>query len=278
MTSKPCAPADLDGLAEKLAELAMRAGQEILSVYGAQDPGVRLKADQSPVTNADERAEAVILNGLHDLLPGIPVLAEEAASRGERPDLAPVFVMVDALDGTREFLNRNGEFTVNIALILDGVPRCGAVFAPVLGRVWYGAHHAFACDVAVGSTQLPASRAPIHVRQAPEKLCALVSRSHGDEQTEDYLTQLPIGSRTTIGSSIKFCRIAEGEGDVYVRFSPTMEWDIAAGHAVLAAAGGDIVNLNGAPLIYGKSDLHNPPFIAWGDMSIKNRLFPGQTN
>jgi 3'(2'), 5'-bisphosphate nucleotidase len=262
-----------DHLAYQLAQLAVRAGQEILNIYRMDDQGIRLKADQSPVTLADERAEAVIIEGLRLILPDVPIIAEEAFGRGERPQTSSCLILVDALDGTREFINRNGEFTVNIAVIEHGKPVCGTVYAPALGCLWFGADHAFTCTIDPLRPHEFIEPRAIHCRKAPAGLIALKSRSHHDPQTDLYLQRLPIISTQTLGSSLKICKIAEGEADVYVRHTPTMEWDIAAGHAVLHAAGGCLTDMDGASLVYGKHDLHNPPFICWGDPHMKNKAF-----
>lgn len=259
---------DCDGVAEIFARLTVEAAVAVMHVY-AGDHHARTKADCSMVCDADERAEAIILAGLAEQLPCIPVVAEEAASRGEKPRCGRAFILVDPVDGTREFLHRNGEFTINIALILDGVPRAGAVYAPAVGRMWMAGANAYACHVEPGAALPPvAERRAIRVRANPcGGLTALASRSHGDARTEDFLARLPIAERRSAGSSIKFCILAEGEADVYPRFGDTMEWDTAAGDAVLRAAGGAVVDETGAALRYGKSErqYRNGPFVAWGD-------------
>ena len=259
---------DLDEVAEIFAELTVEAAVAVMHVY-AGNHHARQKADCSPVCDADERAEAIILAGLAVRLPHIPVVAEEAASRGEKPRCGRAFILVDPVDGTREFLHRNGEFTINIALILDGVPRVGAVYAPAIGRMWMAGAHAYTFHVEPGALLPPvAERREIRVRTNPHVgLTALASRSHGDPRTEDFLSRLPIAERRSAGSSIKFCILAEGEADVYPRFGDTMEWDTAAGDAVLRAAGGAVVDECGVALLYGKAErqYRNGPFVAWGD-------------
>ena len=263
---------DCDDIAEIFAELTVEAAVAVMHVY-AGDHHAREKADRSMVCDADERAEAIILAGLADRLPRIPVVAEEAASRGEKPLCGRAFILVDPVDGTREFLCRNGEFTINIALILDGVPRVGAVYAPAIRQMWMAGEHAYTFHVEPGAALPPvAGRRAIHVRRNPRVgLTALASRSHGDARTEDFLSRLPIAERRSAGSSIKFCILAEGEADVYPRFGDTMEWDTAAGDAILRAAGGAVVDETGVALIYGKSErqYRNGPFVAWGDKSAK---------
>ena len=273
MASASAAPSiDCDEVAEIFAELTIEAAVAVMCVY-AGDHHARLKADSSMVCDADERAEAIILAGLAERLPDLPVVAEEAASRGEKPRCGRAFILVDPVDGTREFLHRNGEFTINIALILDGVPRAGAVYAPAIGRLWMAGEHAYCCEVQPGEP-LPsiASRREIHVRTCPVRgLTALASRSHVDEKTESFLSNLPIAERRSAGSSLKFCVLAEGEADVYPRFGQTMEWDTAAGDAVLRAAGGVVVDESGVALRYGKADAQyrNGPFVAWGDRAAR---------
>jgi 3'(2'), 5'-bisphosphate nucleotidase len=262
---------DCDQVAEIFAELTIEAAVAVMCVY-AGDPHARQKADSSMVCDADERAEAIILKGLAERLPMFPVIAEEAASRGEKPRCGRAFILVDPVDGTREFLHRNGEFTINIALILDGVPKVGAVYAPAISRLWMAGEHAYTFLVEPGAAMPPVSeRREIRVRATPGKgLTALASRSHADDKTEAFLADLPIAERRCAGSSLKFCLLAEGEADVYPRFGPTMEWDTAAGDAVLRAAGGAVVDETGVTLRYGKADAQyrNGPFVAWGDRPV----------
>ncbi len=259
---------DLAAIVEIFAEFAVSAGAAVMRIYGT-DAHVRAKADQSPVCDADVAAEAIILEGLAARLPQLPVVSEEAAAAGAKFSEGAAFILVDPLDGTREFLNRNGEFTVNLGLIIDGVPRAGVVYAPALGQIWMAGSQAFSAGVSPGASLPPPDcRQLLHTRRAPmDGLVALASRSHADPQTEAYLAQLPVKERQAAGSSLKFCRIAEGVADVYPRFGPTMEWDTAAGEAVLLAAGGTVLDPKGRPLRYGKfaDRLKNSAFIAWGD-------------
>ncbi|GLK79769.1 3'(2'),5'-bisphosphate nucleotidase CysQ [Methylopila turkensis] len=253
-----------------LSELCSEAGRAILDVYDAEAVIVREKGDRSPVTDADERAEDILHAGLAKLLPGVAVIAEEAASRDGVPDAAPdAFLLVDPLDGTREFLSRNGEFTVNVGLVVAGRPVGGCVHAPALGATWIGADGLGARKAVAPIRATPADDAfiGISVRQAaPGALCAVASRSHSDAETEAFLERLGVTERRSAGSSLKFCLVAEGAADVYPRFGPTMEWDTAAGHAVLAAAGGAVTAPDGAPFRYGKSEagFRNGGFVAWG--------------
>jgi len=262
-----------DEVAEILADVALQAGPAIMRVYERPDPGARLKQDRSPVCEADELAEQVILNALSVRLPQWRVIAEESASRGVIPACGRGFLLVDPLDGTKEFLDRNGEFTVNIALIIDGTPQAGAVYAPALGKIWFGGEHACACEAKPGAAlPRPADRRKVHARPVPQRdIVALTSRSHLEEDTEALLSALPVGERRAIGSSIKFCLIAEGVGDLYPRFGPTMEWDVAAGEAVLKAAGGRVLAPDGEPLCYGKKSAgyRSGPFIAWGGIETE---------
>jgi 3'(2'), 5'-bisphosphate nucleotidase len=260
------APDEMDRLAETFAVIALQAGPAILAIY-ENGPRVQWKADRSPVCDADEAAEVIILAALAKTCPEIPVIAEEAASRGEIPSLRADFILVDPLDGTREFLSRNGEFTVNIALIRDGAPLCGVVYAPALDLVWIGGTTARMAEAKPGAS-LPSAWRAIRTRTAPrDGLTALVSRSHCNPATEAWLIDRKVTTRRDAGSALKFCLLAEGEADVYPRFGPTMEWDTAAGHAVLQAAGGTVIEADGKPLCYGKADeqFRNHSFIAWGD-------------
>ena len=243
--------------------IARQAGDLILEVY-AQDFEVRGKADASPVTEADERAEACIVAGLRALDPAIPIVAEEAAARGEIPALAGRFWLVDPLDGTREFISRNGEFTVNIALIEQGVPVLGVVLEPVADRLYAGV-------VGQGAwLQDSAGRRPMACRAVPAGgLVLACSRSHGDEAAmavwlAAWLGERRVARRMAVGSSLKFGLLASGQADLYPRLGRTMEWDTAAGHAVLSAAGGSVTDLHGAPLRYGKPGFENPHFVARG--------------
>ena len=228
---------------------------------------VHHKQDASPVTEADHAAEAIILEHLRRVAPAIPIVAEEEVAAGRIPKVAGEFFLVDPLDGTKEFIARRGDFTVNIALVRDGQPVMGVVFAPANEKLFLG-------DVTTGqafrAAQKPdpshaAPREAISVRQPPAKgLTAVASRSHSNADTDSYLKRHNVVDRVSVGSSLKFCLVASGEADVYPRLGPTMEWDTAAGHAVLAAAGGKVLTLDGQPLRYGKPEFRNPSFIAGG--------------
>jgi 3'(2'), 5'-bisphosphate nucleotidase len=251
-------PATDPTLIRALIALADEAGAAIMALYGKVD--ARHKDDRSPVTAADEAAEAIILAGLRRLTPGIPVLAEEEASRGDGPEsIGRRFWLVDPLDGTKEFLSKNGEFTVNIALVEDGVPTIGVVGAPAMGLL-------YATDgKAVWRRRVGGSDEPIAARTPPaEGLTVAVSRSHRDSATDDFLKTVKVAGEAVGGSSLKFCLVAEGAADLYPRFGRTMEWDTGAGHAVLRAAGGSVRTVEGEELRYGKPGRDNPSFIARG--------------
>lgn len=244
---------------EELITVVRAAGKVVMDVY-ATDFDVRGKSDASPVTEADERAEAVILAGLARLTPHVPVIAEEAVAAGRVPAVAERFWLVDPLDGTKEFIKRNGEFTVNVALIEAGRPVLGVVQAPAIDELYAGAEGSGAFVETV------AGRRAISCRTVPEAgLTVLASRSHGDAAALDaFLAGRKVASIAGAGSSLKLCRIAAGAADLYPRLGRTMEWDIAAGHAVLAAAGGAVETLDGAALRYGKPGFDNPHFVARG--------------
>jgi 3'(2'), 5'-bisphosphate nucleotidase len=246
-------------LLERVREIALQAGRVVMEVYST-DFAVRGKDDASPVTEADERAEAVIVAALQALTPDIPIVAEEAVAAGRTPDVGARFWLVDPLDGTKEFISRNGEFTVNIALVQDGSPVLGVVYAPALGRMFAGT---VGGDCHVEDAQ---GRRDIRCRAVPAAgLTVVASRSHGDAAALDaFLNGRKVASLTNAGSSLKLCLVAAGEADLYPRLGRTMEWDIAAGHAVLAAAGGRVTDLSGAALRYGKPGFDNPHFVASG--------------
>ena len=245
---------------------AIEAGRAAFAIYRG-DFAVQTKEDNSPVTAADHAAEAIILARLAQAAAGIPVVAEEQMAAGKVPAQASTFFLVDPVDGTKEFIQKSGDFTVNIALVRDGVPQLGVVYAPAKSFL-------FAGDVAKGeafrSHQSPedskqAARTPIRTRQpGAGGLTVVASRSHRSPETDAWLAQVKVAEVVSVGSSLKFCLIAAGEADLYPRLGPTMEWDTAAGHAVLRAAGGEVVHLDGSPFRYGKPDFRNPSFIATG--------------
>lgn len=261
-------------LLDDLTRIALAAGDCIMEIY-ARDFDVAHKDDNSPVTEADDAAEAIILAGLAAAAPGVPVISEEAAAAGDVPAFDTRFFLVDPLDGTREFIKRNGEFTVNIALIEHGVPVAGVVYAPAIDRLYRGAAGEGAQEIEVSPPQATGGAdarlvrtRTISTRPAPaDGLVAIASRSHRDAKTDEFLTHYNVRDIVAAGSSLKFCVVARGDADIYPRHGRTMEWDTAAGHAVLAAAGGTVTRLDGAPLTYGKSadGLANPFFVAKGD-------------
>ncbi len=242
-----------------LAGIGAEAGKVVMRHYDAGCER-REKADRSPVTDADEEAEKLILAALGQAFAGVPVVAEEEAAAGRIAQVGRRFFLVDPLDGTKEFLSGNGEFTVNIAEVVDGVPVRGVVYAPAKGRMFLGdGTRAFEMQ-----PDLSGARA-ITVRDVPaDGLTAVGSRSHGDEETMAFLKQFPVKAFVSAGSSLKFCLVAAGEADLYPRHGRTMEWDTAAGHAVLTAAGGSVRRWDGGPFTYGKPGFENPPFVARG--------------
>lgn len=251
---------------------ALEAGQRILGIYeeGFQS---ETKGDGSPVTIADQQAEEIILNHLSALCPDVPVIAEEAMAAGIMPEIGSRFILVDPLDGTREFISRNGEFTVNIALIENGIPTKGVINAPVTGELFWGDVGQGAYRAEVKGLEL-GDAVEMGCSAFAEELRVLASRSHRSERTNALLEKLENSSIVAAGSSLKFCRLAEGKADFYPRMEPTMEWDTAAGQAILCAAGGAVIIEGGAPLAYGKlktpqgKPFANPCFLAVADEKI----------
>lgn len=242
-----------------LAHIAADAGRVVMRHYGSCE--TRIKDDNSPVTAADHEAEALILQRLAEHFPGVPVVAEEEMAAGRTVEAGNRFFLVDPLDGTREFISGNGEFTVNIAEIQGGMPVMGAVFAPAKNRLFLGARGQGALEM---SGDMSASRT-IKARPAPSGgWVAVGSRSHNDEKTAEFLKRFPVKEFVSAGSSLKFCLVAAGEADIYARAGRTMEWDTAAGQAVLMAAGGSMSLWDGTPFTYGKPGFENPPFVARG--------------
>jgi 3'(2'), 5'-bisphosphate nucleotidase len=257
MTPAPAA------LAKSLVKLALTAGREIMAIY-VTEFSAQTKSDLSPVTEADEMAERIILAGLARLDPETPVISEEAASAGRIPQVSNRFYLVDPLDGTREFVSRNGEFTVNIARVENGIPVMGVVYAPAINRIFWGDMAEGAAEGKVDADDRVAWK-QLRVRALPPDGATVVaSRSHRDAATDDFLKTVKVAKLVSAGSSLKFCLIAAGEADLYPRFGRTMEWDTAAGHAILLAAGGKVLNSEGRPLHYGKTErgFDNPGFIA----------------
>ncbi|MEO8017705.1 MAG: 3'(2'),5'-bisphosphate nucleotidase CysQ [Pseudomonadota bacterium] len=256
----------MSALLQSLIYTAQRAGAAIMAVH-ATDFSVRDKADTSPVTAADEAAEKIILADLAAIAPDVPVVAEESVAAGHVPVIAERFFLVDPLDGTKEFISRRDEFTVNVALIEDGEPVLGVVFAPARHELYWG-------DVAAGKAghidadpdgTMPSMGNPIAVRAPPAQgLTAVASRSHRTPETDAFLANYRVAEFRSIGSSLKFCLVAMGKADIYPRVGTTMEWDTAAGHAVLTAAGGRVTGLAGEPFRYGKPGFRNGNFVARG--------------
>jgi 3'(2'), 5'-bisphosphate nucleotidase len=253
-------------LFEAMIEAAVAAGRIVHTIYRG-DFTVQRKADESPVTAADHAAEALILERLAKAAAHIPVVAEEEVAAGRVPAIGSEFFLVDPLDGTKEFIQKRGDFTVNIALIRDGAPLLGVVYAPAKASLFAGnvpARTAFRSDQGTDSADVPARR-PIRVRTVPSAGATVVSsRSHSTPETEAYLASCRVSDRVSVGSSLKFCLVAAGEADLYPRLGPTMEWDTAAGHAVLVAAGGRVLAPGGLALRYGKRGFRNSFFIAFG--------------
>ena len=225
---------------------------------------VTSKADESPVTAADHAAEAILLDAIQALAPDTPIVAEEEVAAGRTPDVGRRFFLVDPLDGTREFVRGGTDYTVNVGLVEDGEAVLGVVYAPALGRLFAGeaGGGAFLAEGTVPGEV--GARRPIRVRAPGERLTVTASKSHGTSGTERYLATLPVGERLVTGSSLKLGLLAAGEADLYPRVGPTMEWDTAAGHAVLSAAGGRMLAPDGSPFRYGKPGFRNTAFVATG--------------
>lgn len=246
-------------------DLALAAGRAIMEVYARADLGARAKADASPVTEADLAADRLIGKGLAAAFPEIPAVTEEQAA-SHRETGRRRFFLVDPLDGTKEFIRRRGDFTVNIALIEDGTPTMGVVYAPAKGRLFLtvAAGGAVQEQIDAGGHPVPGSRQPARV-STPDNaaLVVVASKSHRDLATDDYIARYRVADFRAAGSSLKFCLLACGEADFYPRLGNTMEWDTAAGHAVLRAAGGEVLRFdNQSPLLYGKPGYANPFFLA----------------
>jgi 3'(2'), 5'-bisphosphate nucleotidase len=252
-------------LALRFGGIASEAGKAIMAIYF---PTLRVdaKADGSPVSEADSAAERVIKARLNEIIPEIPVVAEESFDAGAENSAPERFILVDPLDGTREFIAGSHEFTVNIALVENNKPVVGCVYAPALNQMYVAGADAYRAEVRPGDA-LPKLDAMQKLATEPYPaagLRAMASRSHLDPETEALLKRLRVGTWKSAGSSLKFCMIAQGDGDIYPRLAPTMEWDTAAGHAVLTAAGGCVIGRDGSPFRYGKAGFRNDGFVAWG--------------
>jgi 3'(2'), 5'-bisphosphate nucleotidase len=267
-------PQQAEQVLDELTEIVSRAAQATLATPFSS-VARRTKKDLSPVTAADEASEALILRGLADLMPGVPVIAEE--SSGQTPDpLGPSFLVVDPLDGTKEFLAGRNEFTVNVAVVTNGTPVAGIIAAPALGLIWRGVVGGKAERLHLKPGAPPSEaddRRYIRTRPAPAALTVATSRTHLDAVTEHFLSRLPVGEHYLCGSAVKFCHLAEGTADIYPRLSPTREWDVAAGCAILAAAGGQVTTPAGTPLHFGRAaeKFLVPAFVAWGDPAAGKR-------
>ncbi|WP_296476520.1 3'(2'),5'-bisphosphate nucleotidase CysQ [Roseinatronobacter sp.] len=254
---------DFDKIETRMRELALLAGAKILSIYEQPDFNTRLKADSSPLTEADEAADAIIYAGLQAAFPEIPVVTEEQTDSHSLD--ADLFFIVDPLDGTKEFVQRRGDFTVNIALIEGGQPVRGVVYAPAKQRMFFTRADGSAVEEA-GPFSI-AQQGSLHALQMRKPdlgaLVVVASKSHRDQATDDYINRYAVADLRSAGSSLKFCLLAAGEADLYPRLGRTMEWDTAAGHAILQAVGGEVLDFNtGLPLRYGKPNYENPFFIA----------------
>lgn len=244
-----------DFLIDDLIPVVAEAGKLAMEIYG-REPDVTLKADQSPLTEADLAVDRVLVSALEERYPAIPVVTEERSASQNLDRADDRFFLVDPIDGTKEFIKKTGEFTINIALVENGVPVAGIVYAPAADRLFIGQEGRGAWEISGGK------RSPISVREANAAMTAVASRSHLTPETESFISGNKITDCVNAGSSLKFCLVAAGEADIYPRFGPTMEWDTAAGHAVLTAAGGQVLTCDGAPLSYAKPEFRNPYFIA----------------
>jgi len=251
-----------------MATIAYDAGAIVLAHY-TEEITARRKDDASPVTAADVASEKFILKRLAQLVPGVPIVAEEEAAAGRAPKVGHRFFLVDPLDGTKEFISRNGEFTINIAEIVEGKPVRGVIYVPAKDRMFFGEAMSGAYETYAprgGAPDFAEAKAIQARKPAPDGLVVAISRSHNDKKTEEYLAAYKVKRFVVAGSSLKFCMVASGEADIYPRHGRTMEWDVAAGHAILAAAGGSVTTPEGKPFHYGKAAEHfaNPHFVARG--------------
>ena len=254
---------DYEKLEQVMRRLALEAGDRIMEIYNADDFDIKVKSDDSPVTEADEAADALISEGLRKAFPDVALVTEEQA--GSHTQTVDTFLIVDPLDGTKEFIHRRGDFTVNIAYVENGIPVRGVVYAPAKKRMFFTLADGVAVeeDGPFDKDRTGATR-PIKVAHPDmSALMVVASKSHRDQATDDYIGKYAVKDMTSAGSSLKFCLVATGEADLYPRLGRTMEWDTAAGHAVLHGAGGHVVRFDDhAPLRYGKDGFANPFFIA----------------
>ncbi|MCF3973285.1 3'(2'),5'-bisphosphate nucleotidase CysQ [Paracoccus salsus] len=255
---------EFDRLTHHMRRLALQAGAKIMEIYESDEFEVRAKSDDSPVTAADDAADALISAGLREAFPDVTLITEEqAATHAEN---AQTFLIVDPLDGTKEFLQRRGDFTVNIAYVENGVPLHGVVYAPAKGRLFYTTTDGRSVEERAPFGDQPGETLPVGVNPMPDNrgLMVVASKSHRDAATDAYIARYGVRDMTSAGSSLKFCLVATGEADLYPRLGRTMEWDTAAGDAVLRGAGGEVVRFDDhTPLCYGKPGFENPFFIAF---------------
>lgn len=262
---------DFSTLLDSVAPAVLAAGEAVMRSFGA-GAAVELKADSSPVTEADRASESILLDALRGFAPNIPVVSEEAASAGRVPPMREAFFLIDPLDGTREFIAGRNEFTINVGLVVNGLPTFGVILAPALAHLFMTTWADRAVEVRVppgaGWSDLQGGQFPPLRTRRPEAgdLAALISRSHAEPELASLLEKLSVRSSRSLGSALKFCLIARGEADLYPRIGPTCEWDTAAGQAILGAAGGVVTALDGQSLRYGKAaeGFRNPGFLAWG--------------
>ncbi|MEE9427670.1 MAG: 3'(2'),5'-bisphosphate nucleotidase CysQ [Paracoccaceae bacterium] len=265
---------DYNRLSAVMRELSLLAGDKIMEIYESDDFEVRTKSDDSPVTAADEAADAIISAGLRLAFPDVMLVTEEQSET--HTGSADNFLIVDPLDGTKEFVKRRGDFTVNIAYVENGVPVRGVVYAPAKGRLFYTDANGNSVEETGNLDKVKVGTlTPIKVSKPDNQaLIVVASKSHRDQATDDYISKYSVSDMTGAGSSLKFCLVATGEADIYPRLGRTMEWDTAAGHAVLAGAGGEVVRFDDhTPLKYGKPIYENPFFIALSpDVVLKDAL------
>lgn len=254
----------LELLTTEMRRLALEAGRKIMEIYDSEDFDIRAKSDDSPVTAADEAADALISAGLRASFPDIPLVTEEQAAT--HAQTLKTFLIVDPLDGTKEFVQRRGDFTVNIAYVEDGVPLRGVVYAPAKERLFYTTADGRTVEEQAPFGDEPGEQIPVGVNPTPDNrgLMVVASKSHRDAVTDDYIARYAVREMTSAGSSLKFCLVATGEADLYPRLGRTMEWDTAAGDAVLRGAGGMVVHYDDhTEFTYGKPGFENPFFIAY---------------
>ena len=255
---------DYEKLTQVMRKLSLEAGDKIMEIYGQDDFDVKSKSDDSPVTAADEAADKIISDGLRAAFPDVMLVTEEQSAT--HSTTGDTFLIVDPLDGTKEFIHRRGDFTVNIALVEGGVPTRGVVYAPAKNRMFFTQADGISVEeTGVFDKDVVGPTKAISVSKPDNSaLMVVASKSHRDKATDDYIGKYAVKDMKSAGSSLKFCLVATGEADLYPRVGRTMEWDTAAGHAVLKGAGGDVIRFDDhSALVYGKADYANPFFIAY---------------